>query len=285
MKPYLSSLLLSAGDLPAACLMRQRSARKISSFDELPDPTADTLSDWSGVPRGLHASFVSTDAAFQTFGRPGRNTLDIRPVGGMARRTDIRPAATLDRLRCGRRGGRGGTVQVGHIYASRRCRPGPIRPLCPERRVRQQMRLSRSGDLPAASGPGHARRHRCFRPEGPERPSGVDNGSPSRPTPPPVSMFRQSNCMQKAGSSERSASGSRSSAGNSAPSRVELLPRPLAASCGRRPRRGPRHVERRPFRGPCPVYAAAGRCGTKGRHDDTEQGPVEQPVFRLLRRL
>ena len=113
---------------------------------------------------------------FQTFGRPGRNTLDIRPVGGMARRTDIRPAATLDRLRCGRRGGRGGTVQVGHIYASRRCRPGPIRPLCPERRVRQQMRLSRSGDLPAASGPGHARRHRCFRPEGPERPSGVDNG-------------------------------------------------------------------------------------------------------------
>ena len=65
MKPYLSSLLLSAGISLLLVSCDSGSARKISSFDELPDPTADTLSDWSGVPRGLHASFVSTDAAFR----------------------------------------------------------------------------------------------------------------------------------------------------------------------------------------------------------------------------
>lgn len=65
MKPYLSSLLLSAGLSLLLVSCDSGTARKISSFDELPDPTADTLSDWSGVPRGLHASFVSTDAVFR----------------------------------------------------------------------------------------------------------------------------------------------------------------------------------------------------------------------------
>ena len=65
MKPYLSSLLLSAGFSLLLVSCDSGTARKISSFDELPDPTADTLSDWSGVPRGLHASFVSTDAVFK----------------------------------------------------------------------------------------------------------------------------------------------------------------------------------------------------------------------------
>lgn len=65
MKPYLSSLLLSAGLSLSLVSCDSGTARKISSFDELPDPTADTLSDWSDVPRGLHASFVSTDAVFR----------------------------------------------------------------------------------------------------------------------------------------------------------------------------------------------------------------------------
>lgn len=65
MKPYLSSLLLSTGFSLLLVSCDSGTARKISSFDELPDPTADTLSDWSGVPRGLHASFVSTDAVFK----------------------------------------------------------------------------------------------------------------------------------------------------------------------------------------------------------------------------
>lgn len=34
------------------------------SFTELPDPTADTLSDWSGVTQGLHGSFVTIDQRF-----------------------------------------------------------------------------------------------------------------------------------------------------------------------------------------------------------------------------
>lgn len=65
MKPYLFSLLLSAGLSLSLVSCDSGTARKISSFDELPDPTADTLSDWSDVPRGLHASFVSTDAVFR----------------------------------------------------------------------------------------------------------------------------------------------------------------------------------------------------------------------------
>lgn len=43
MKPYLSSLLLSAGLSLSLVSCDSGTARKISSFDELPDPTADTL--------------------------------------------------------------------------------------------------------------------------------------------------------------------------------------------------------------------------------------------------
>lgn len=35
-----------------------------ANFTELPDPTADTLSDWSKVKSGLHASFVTIDKRF-----------------------------------------------------------------------------------------------------------------------------------------------------------------------------------------------------------------------------
>ena len=65
MKSYLSSLLLSVGLFLLLVSCNSGTVRKISSFDELPDPTADTLSDWSGVPQGLHASFVSTDVVFR----------------------------------------------------------------------------------------------------------------------------------------------------------------------------------------------------------------------------
>lgn len=33
-------------------------------FDEMADPTADTLSDWSGVPKGINTSFVSVDTRY-----------------------------------------------------------------------------------------------------------------------------------------------------------------------------------------------------------------------------
>ena len=59
MKSYLSSLLLSVGLFLLLVSCNSGTVRKISSFDELPDPTADTLSDWSGVPQGLHASLFS----------------------------------------------------------------------------------------------------------------------------------------------------------------------------------------------------------------------------------
>lgn len=44
------------------------------SFIELPDPTADTLSDWSGVPKDLQASFVSIDQRYSKSISP-----DIKP--------------------------------------------------------------------------------------------------------------------------------------------------------------------------------------------------------------
>lgn len=39
--------------------------KKGTPFTELPDPAADTLSDWSKVKPGLHSSFVSLDKRFQ----------------------------------------------------------------------------------------------------------------------------------------------------------------------------------------------------------------------------
>lgn len=63
-----SKLLLSA----AAGLMlfwgnscqNQTTSQSCDTFSELPDPTADTLSDWSGVNEGLNVSFVSIDKRF-----------------------------------------------------------------------------------------------------------------------------------------------------------------------------------------------------------------------------
>ena len=39
----------------------KRPEKELTTFQELPDPTNDTLSDWSNVPEGLQASFISID--------------------------------------------------------------------------------------------------------------------------------------------------------------------------------------------------------------------------------
>ena len=66
--------------------------------------------------------------------------------------------------------------------------------------------------------------------------------------------------------------------------RVAVPPRSVAASRRRGARRGDGDVERRPFRGAPPRDEAAGRRRTEGRHGDAQQGSVEQPVLRRLRR-
>ena len=38
-----------------------RPRKECATFEEMKDPTSDTLSDWSNVKRGLHASFISID--------------------------------------------------------------------------------------------------------------------------------------------------------------------------------------------------------------------------------
>lgn len=57
----LSVLSLIATVLPA---QGQLLKKQNGDFTELADPTADTLSDWSKVPHGLHASFVSVDRRY-----------------------------------------------------------------------------------------------------------------------------------------------------------------------------------------------------------------------------
>ncbi|MFV0418818.1 MAG: glycoside hydrolase domain-containing protein [Dysgonomonas sp.] len=42
----------------------KREAKTCVTFNELPDPTSDTLSDWSKVPAGLSVSFASIDARY-----------------------------------------------------------------------------------------------------------------------------------------------------------------------------------------------------------------------------
>lgn len=42
----------------------QEGNKTIETFTELPDPTLDTLSDWSGVSKGLQVSFVSIDKRY-----------------------------------------------------------------------------------------------------------------------------------------------------------------------------------------------------------------------------
>jgi len=54
-------LMLSFGSLFAMAQTREPMSEQ---FRELPDPTADTLSDWSNVPKGLHVSFASIDERY-----------------------------------------------------------------------------------------------------------------------------------------------------------------------------------------------------------------------------
>ncbi len=60
------ALLLLSFSLVFTNLSCQEAAKNATcqTYSELPDPTSDTLSDWSGVPEGLHASFVSIDKRY-----------------------------------------------------------------------------------------------------------------------------------------------------------------------------------------------------------------------------
>jgi hypothetical protein len=51
--------ICAAALLAGSCMQPQK--RQYLTYEELPDPTKDTLADWSDVTRGLHASFVSAD--------------------------------------------------------------------------------------------------------------------------------------------------------------------------------------------------------------------------------
>jgi hypothetical protein len=65
----------SAGNGQAQGLLPQ-------NFTELPDPTADTLSNWSGVATGLKSSFVTIDRRFPKSVAPNIQPLSDHLVSG-----------------------------------------------------------------------------------------------------------------------------------------------------------------------------------------------------------
>lgn len=56
--------------------------RTTDTFTELPDPTADTLSDWSTVSHELHASFVSIDKRFPKSVAPEFTPMETNKLTG-----------------------------------------------------------------------------------------------------------------------------------------------------------------------------------------------------------
>lgn len=62
-KTFLFYLILTVTLFSISC-QETTSNKDCSTFSELPDPTKDTLSDWSDVTKGLHASFVTIDKRY-----------------------------------------------------------------------------------------------------------------------------------------------------------------------------------------------------------------------------
>ncbi len=54
-------VLIGLSLLTAVSCSNNRSKKECITFVEMKDPTSDTLSDWSNVPKGLNASFISID--------------------------------------------------------------------------------------------------------------------------------------------------------------------------------------------------------------------------------
>ncbi|GBU07694.1 hypothetical protein AwDysgo_10250 [Bacteroidales bacterium] len=59
----ISTLLICIALLLASC-NEKRPDLSCETFAELPDPTDDILSDWTGIASGMHASFVSIDTRY-----------------------------------------------------------------------------------------------------------------------------------------------------------------------------------------------------------------------------
>ncbi len=68
--------------LTAATACSQGGNRDTGTFTELPDPTADTLSDWSGVPKGLQVSFASIDKRYPKSIVPDINPMESEKLTG-----------------------------------------------------------------------------------------------------------------------------------------------------------------------------------------------------------
>lgn len=61
---------------------KERPKMECPTFTELPDPTADTLSDWSNIPAGLHASLVSIDVKYRKSVAPQLETVKKTSLTG-----------------------------------------------------------------------------------------------------------------------------------------------------------------------------------------------------------
>lgn len=84
-KQYLRTLPSVISILLLCCItgcQPQRAVKTCTTFGELPDPTTDTLSDWSKVPAGLNISFASIDTRYAKSVAPDiTKTLTTKLVG------------------------------------------------------------------------------------------------------------------------------------------------------------------------------------------------------------
>lgn len=81
-KPLMICFVLGITLFTTASCDGKRPKKEFTTFEEMQDPTGDTLSDWSQVPAGLHASFVTIDKRIPKSVAPEEETIKSVKVTG-----------------------------------------------------------------------------------------------------------------------------------------------------------------------------------------------------------
>src|SRR5690554_6366778 len=81
-KPLMICFVLGITLFAAAACDGKRPKKEFTTFEEMQDPTGDTLSDWSQVPAGLHASFVTINKRVPKSVAPEEETIKSVNVTG-----------------------------------------------------------------------------------------------------------------------------------------------------------------------------------------------------------
>ena len=203
---------------------------------------------------------------------------------GLARREGLGPGCHLRSRGCRRPDLHRGRLRRGQRREAPRHRLRTLRQIRRQRPLSDRPTLRRTaGEQPGAPRSGPARRGGFMRRARPVDPSRLDHGRyPARRHPRPL---HGSGCGK--GRRRRRNADAAPERHGTHPARalgVDLPPRLVAASGGRGPRRRGRGLERRAFRTDAADDAATRRRRAESHHGNAQQGPLEQPVLRRLRR-